>query len=629
MGKTQNVCYIACDKKTKKYDIYTENKTYSVEPKDFFEELDNLTLEYSRIYFWELGIFYKPVIERFLEKYEDKTSEKEDISSKTDVGCIHYTIGHSTGIFKIKVIPIPRHSCIISNANLKCPLSDEIFFDTYGHSKKGNRAKALKEAMILTKSSTIAGEAMSKFTKRGLLSDSLSQTYVDEDGDTQTFYDFILPAYKGGFNLYNYHYVDTKVGPGMILDVNGLYSYVMMNEFPVGKGTYKKGEPPMLKSLRYIIHFEADFRIKEGYIPFLTEKNINIFTITQPVESSETVDIETGEIVCNLMDLTLTDVEFEMFKEFYEIREIHFIDYIQYRSGKGLFHDFVRSTIKEKEEAEDKGTRTVKKFICNGLSGKMAARKEYENAILKLDSSGKSYIADIKTTPNKMGSYIQVGAFITSYARCMIVRLAQELGGLNEGSRWLYSDTDSLHILGTDIPDFIQVDSKKLGKFKVEHEFDWAIYYGLKRYITFKDGVECHCVFAGLQEKDRIFLEDCIYTAITDMDWFDLFGAPVYIDDWDMTDEEKLKTITNPENNKNISYGYKMLRITPEDMKDYHTSKYDIHRKKDPHLKLADELFKRIKEHGVYGIRGCDWFRHYYTCDKTFVPHEVFGKMVL
>ena len=81
MGKTQNIAYIACNKRTKKYDICTENKTYSVEPKDFFEELDNLTLEYSRIYFWELGIFYKPVIERFLEKYEDKTPEKEDISS--------------------------------------------------------------------------------------------------------------------------------------------------------------------------------------------------------------------------------------------------------------------------------------------------------------------------------------------------------------------------------------------------------------------------------------------------------------------------------------------------------------------------------------------------------------------
>lgn len=74
--------------------------------------------------------------------------------------------------------------------------------------------------------------------------------------------------------------------------------------------------------------------------------------------------------------------------------------------------------------------------------------------------------------------YIPVAAFCTAYARRALLRAA----GANR-SRFVYCDTDSLHLTGTEEPQGIELHDTRLGAWKVEGEFSRARHLRAKTYI--------------------------------------------------------------------------------------------------------------------------------------------------
>jgi hypothetical protein len=76
--------------------------------------------------------------------------------------------------------------------------------------------------------------------------------------------------------------------------------------------------------------------------------------------------------------------------------------------------------------------------------------------------------------------YTPMGVFITSWARYTTITTAQKCY-----DRILYCDTDSIHILGTDIPEVIAdlIDPKKLGYWKHESTFKRAKFVKQKTYV--------------------------------------------------------------------------------------------------------------------------------------------------
>ena len=74
--------------------------------------------------------------------------------------------------------------------------------------------------------------------------------------------------------------------------------------------------------------------------------------------------------------------------------------------------------------------------------------------------------------------YIPVGTFITAWARDKTIRSAQACY-----DRFIYADTDSLHLDGLDVPDGIEVDSTKLGAWKHESSFVLGRYVRAKTYL--------------------------------------------------------------------------------------------------------------------------------------------------
>ena len=89
--------------------------------------------------------------------------------------------------------------------------------------------------------------------------------------------------------------------------------------------------------------------------------------------------------------------------------------------------------------------------------------------------------------------YTAMGSFITSYARAVTIRAAQQ----NYDS-FVYCDTDSLHLLGESDPEGLDIDPHKLGAWKFEYAFEEALFVRAKTYIELKvDGThETH--IAGL-----------------------------------------------------------------------------------------------------------------------------------
>ena len=78
---------------------------------------------------------------------------------------------------------------------------------------------------------------------------------------------------------------------------------------------------------------------------------------------------------------------------------------------------------------------------------------------------------------NKLVHYLPIAIFITSIARYLIVDNA-----LDVYDRLIYIDTDSLHLVGREIPDICDI-SDKLGDYKIESVFARAKYLGIKTYI--------------------------------------------------------------------------------------------------------------------------------------------------
>ena len=73
--------------------------------------------------------------------------------------------------------------------------------------------------------------------------------------------------------------------------------------------------------------------------------------------------------------------------------------------------------------------------------------------------------------------YLPIATFITSYAKQYLVKAIN-----NNYNRFLYCDTDSLHLYGTEEPKGMKVDSKEYGAWDNEMDFDDFKYLSPKRY---------------------------------------------------------------------------------------------------------------------------------------------------
>lgn len=303
----------------------------------------------------------------------------------------------------------------------------------------------------------------------------------------------IRPCYKGGFTYVNPEYRGKDIGAGIVLDVNSLYPSVMASIcgelLPYGDPVLYEGE--YVQDDRYPLYIQTvhvDFTLKPDHIPCIQMKGNLSFLPTEYVRDSK------GE-----QTLVLTSVDLALLKDHYDINSIRYGKGWKFKASRALFEKFIMSANNEKIEAArtgNAGKRYMAKLKMNSPYGKMATNpiKRCRRPILGEDGIVKYEMLAPEHTD---GMYLPVGAFITAWARNKTIRAAQSVK-----HRFVYADTDSLHLIGTDYPQELDIDEYRLGAWKVESEFWRARFLRPKTYIEddVKTGkLTVHC--AGMPER--------------------------------------------------------------------------------------------------------------------------------
>lgn len=282
---------------------------------------------------------------------------------------------------------------------------------------------------------------------------------------TKNVADLIRNSYNGGWCFLNPQYKNRTIDNGIVFDINSLYPFCMVNfNYPVGKPTsiWQGEEPEITKTLaRYRFYIiRTRFKVKEGCFPFIKIKNDLRYKQN-----------ETPLKVDNSVVLTLCETDLELFKQCYDIDYLEYIGGCAFKmeSGEYLFGDYIRKLYDIKQNA-DGVIKHTSKMLLNNLGGKFGSGMDSTHYVYK-DGTLK-----IKYEWKRRGSYIPVASAMTAYARSIIINMA-----IKNKDRFIYSDTDSLHLIGSDIPEDVVIGNN-IGEWKVENIFTHGYYKGQKVY---------------------------------------------------------------------------------------------------------------------------------------------------
>lgn len=284
---------------------------------------------------------------------------------------------------------------------------------------------------------------------------------------------FIRKAYRGGFSYVNPMFQNKVVGSGRVYDVNSLYPFSLHSPhlYPYGEGIYYTGEYREDKEYPlFVCHILADFHIKKDHIPTLQLKNNPGYIPTEYIYS-------TNESV----ELYLTSVDYALFLDQYEIDSLQFIDGYKYKARSGMFDNYIDHWYKVKADSKAEHNMAMyqlSKLMLNSFYGKMATNPQVASRWPYLDEDKNIVCYAAGEIEQREPIYIPVGVFCTAYARDVTIRAAQSCY-----DRFMYADTDSLHVLGDYNVPGLPVDDFKLGYFKHESTFTQAKYIRAKLYM--------------------------------------------------------------------------------------------------------------------------------------------------
>lgn len=278
----------------------------------------------------------------------------------------------------------------------------------------------------------------------------------------------IRRAYKGGYVYLNPKYKNKRGLKGVTFDVNSLYPSVMYNELlPYGYPIYFEGKPePDENYPLYVVRIKCAFELKKDHLPTIQLKNNRAFIETEYLTSSD------GDIV----PMTLTSVDLALLLDHYDVYDLEFINGYKFRGGRGFFKEYIDYWMHIKETTTG-AMRQLAKLMLNSLYGKFATNPLSKQKIPYMDEDGVVRYR-LSEEEERDSVYTCMGAFITAYARNKTIRSAQKVY-----DRFIYADTDSLHLTGYDIPESLDVHPTRLGAWKNEGYFNDSKYIRAKTYM--------------------------------------------------------------------------------------------------------------------------------------------------
>jgi hypothetical protein len=303
----------------------------------------------------------------------------------------------------------------------------------------------------------------------------------------------IRRAYRGGFAYADERFKGRILGSGLVFDVNSLYPSVMKNRpLPYGEPEFVEGHVKPTAS-RPLTVFSVTFtaKLKKDHIPCIQIKGSSMFAATEYLK-----------VIKEPTTLMVTNIDWALYNEHYNIDVLSYGGGWRFHAVQGMFDNYIDKWSKIKEESTG-GMREIAKLHLNSLYGKFASNPNVTSKIPILKDGAVRFVRgqDEKRSP----VYTAVGVFITSFARDLTIRAAQE-----NYSTFAYADTDSLHLLQDTAPTTIEVHPTKLGAWKQEFAFDSAYYIRPKAYIERKYDGNYVTHIAGLPERvaSKLTFED-------------------------------------------------------------------------------------------------------------------------
>lgn len=290
--------------------------------------------------------------------------------------------------------------------------------------------------------------------------------------------------------------------PGRVYDVNSLYPSILLDEsLPVGEPVFyePRGLPP--EGL-WVADVLASFSLKPGGVPCLINEHSEI--------------LESGSVV----RLLLTSVDYELYTEMYDFHLLDVYWCFQLRSATGLFDDYV-NLFRERKEMSPRGSvpRYQAKQYLNRLIGKFGYSPKAVRKSVRLDDV--SWVEYVPFTPRaasnrpstSMHGYLLLPMIINAYGRARMARAIKMAG-----DRFLYCDTDSLHVIGDRPVDGLVMHDSEFGAWKLEYRFTDAFYnrprqYGLR--VLDDDGGTYDSIHLGgvpSQLLAQLVLDDITYS---------------------------------------------------------------------------------------------------------------------
>jgi hypothetical protein len=293
----------------------------------------------------------------------------------------------------------------------------------------------------------------------------------------------IRRAYRGGFTYRDPRFKGYHKRCGLVLDVNSLYPSVMINRIlPYGEPMYISGECKPTKN-RPLTIFSVTFtaKLKKNHIPCIQIKGHSIFSATEYLTNIE-----------DPVTLMVTNVDWELYQEHYDIDILEYGGGWAFHATKGLFDEYINKWSKIKAESTG-AKRELAKLFLNALYGKFASNPNVTGKIPRFIDNKVKLVRGLEET--RAPVYTAVGVFITSWARDLTIRAAQ-----NNYDCFAYADTDSLHLFTDTPPESIEVHPTKLGAWKLEYKFTAAHYIRAKAYMEQTEEGDIVTHIAGLPE---------------------------------------------------------------------------------------------------------------------------------
>lgn len=319
--------------------------------------------------------------------------------------------------------------------------------------------------------------------------------------------EIIRLGYRGGWTFANPVYQNKEIkGNINVYDKNSMYPAIMLNyKLPSGKPRkieydYTREKHDIIfkefDSCCYVYNLNVAFDIKDEHLPsiqikignkeyfkndeYFKEKILANKDILFMLDKTQRDYLTTSQ--GHYFNITLTNYDLDLMKRQYDFDILENSKVIKYEfsAKKGLFDKYINLYKDRKIQGKKIGNAVMTqdaKLKLNSLYGKFGTKKLIQEKQVYFEDDVLKFKNDLELTETT-GVYVPLAMFVTSIGRWEIINNAQD-----NYNHFLYSDTDSLHLLDEGQEIKLNIDDYKFGDWKIEEQATRGKYLRAKLYI--------------------------------------------------------------------------------------------------------------------------------------------------